>query len=416
MKKKLMALALAALFIIGLPGCGGGDAGEPVTAESLMAGVPEIDPDLYSDIVVAVAVGTESDGSGEGMTLVMGVESAGGIRHIYDAEATVGSGDDTMTVGMEGWADVEAGMIYSNMSYAGMESGWSKSSAGLDSTVMDASGAASSVRDIWDGVEFRLSEEDYDNYYVVEWDVSAEAMSGAAGDMGGMFEPDNFGSMSGAAAFRKQDKALESVQVTAENAEGGQFLFYVEFHAVNGDGTLEIPSDIIESAVDGDDPDAYAPHDSGRGWLTYDDGSDEYIDAAADSMAAWCSGEGWVMASHYESFSQMAAQDQRDGWVGAMDLQRANMDGYPEMAADTYADQAAWYKDAYGEESLVFESGTEAMYIVGHKTLAYTALVADDAAVAVEVTMDGDPDDDTGAIGALDEMLAAAGLPERGAP
>ena len=415
MKKKLIAAALAALTVLSLAGCGKEPA-EPVTAEALMAGVPEIDPSKYSDIGVAVAIGSGGEESGDGMVLIMGVESAGNIRHIYAAEATFGSGDDSMTIGMEGWADTEAGMAYTELSYAGISSGWSKSAEQADSTVMDASGAAASVSEAWKGAEFRLAEEEAEAYYIVEWDVSAEAMSDAAGNLGGTFDPDSFESMSGTASFRKSDLMLEGIELRAENSAGGAFLFYVEFYEINGDKTLEIPKEVIETAVDGDDPDAYMPHDSGRGWLTYDDGSDEYIDGAADRMVEWCTDGGWVMASHYDSFARLSMEDIRDGWRCAMDLEKANADDYPEMAADTYAAQAEWCGEAYGGNSLVFDSGTEVLYIVGHKTLSYTALLSDSTVVAVEITMDGDPDDDVGALGALDEMLGAAGLPERGAP
>lgn len=416
MRKKFRTAA-AVLFIglcaaVSLAGC----TARPVTAEDLMAGVPEIDPEKYSNIAVAVAIGTGGNPDDPGMTLVMGVESAGGIRHIYDAEAGIGSEESAMIIEMEGWADVANGTVYTALSYGGLSSGWTKSSNGSDGAAFDASGAASSVPDIWAGAEFRLSEEASDSHYAVEWDVDAEAMSEAAGGLGGTFDPDSFGSMSGTALFRKRDRSLESVQVQAENPEGGTFLFYVTFYEINGDKTLEIPAEIIETAVDGDDPASYNPIDTGRGWYTYDDGSDEYIDGVADNMGAWVTEEGWVMASHYDSFSQMAVEDTRDGWVCAMDLQKANYDDYPEMARDTYGAQAEWYREAYGDFSLVFESGTEALYVVGHKTLAYTALVSDDTVVAIEITMDGDPDDDVGAIAALDEMLAASGLPERGAP
>lgn len=412
MKKRLAAAALALLMALSLAGC----RKEPVTAESLVAGVPEIDPAKYSNIAVAVAVGTGGEDSSDGMVLVMGVESAGSIRHIYDAEATIGSGEDSMTIGIEGWSDAASGTVYTSLSYGGFGSGWSKSAGGADSTVMDASGAASSITEIWKGADFRLSEEGSDSHYIVEWDVSAEAMSEAAGDLGGTFDPDSFGSMSGTASFDRKSRELEGIEVRAENADGGRFLFYVEFYEINGDKTLEIPAEIVETAVDGDDPASYGPVDTGRGWYTYDDGSDEYIDGAADRMGAWVTDEGWVLANHYDSFSQMAMDDDRDGWVCSMDLQRARAEDYPDLAKDTYASEVEWCDEAYGHDNLVFGSGTEALYIVGHKTLVYTALVDENTVVAVEVTMDGDPDDDVGAIGALDEMLAAAGLPERGAP
>lgn len=412
-RKKGWAVAFsAAVLALSITGC----AGEPATAEGLMAGVEEIDPSLYSDMAIAVAVQAEQDGEQAGMAVQMGVESRGDVRHIYDAEAMIGASDDGMTIGMEGWVDLASGTTYTNLSYGGIGSGWTKSSEGTTGGAVDAAGAADSLPEIWDGAQFTLSEDQSSGDYAVEWDVDPTAMSEAAGTMGGAFDPDSFVSMSGTAVFSKRDRHLESIRVDASNDEGGQFLFYVVFHEVNTEKDLSIPQEVIDGAIDGDDPDAYMPKETASGWYTYDDGSEPYIDAVADSLMAAVkdSEDDWVLVNHYDSFSQAAYQHDGGGWTGAMDVQKATSDEYPDMAQDTYDAQSAWCREAYGEDNIVSDTDGSLLIIVGHKTLSYTAILPDqDAVIAVEITCDGEPGDDSTALGRLDWVLSAAGLPGR---
>lgn len=413
MKRRILPAALAAMLVlVMISGC----SADPVTAESLMAGVPEIDPELYSDVSIAVAVSTGGE-DGQGMAVSMGVESRAGIRHIYGGEAVIGSGEDAMSIGMEGWVDGPGGITYTNLSYGGLESGWTKSrQEDAGGGAVDAAGAVDSLPAIWDGASFTLSTDKSTGHYAVEWDVDAAAMAEAAGTMGGAADLDGFGTMSGTASFSRRDRKLESIRVDATNRDGGQFLFYAVFNSVNDpDRELSVPQEIADAAIDGDDPSAYEPKLTDGGWYTYDDGEDAYIDGVAGRLAEAAGEDGWVLANHHDSFSQAAFECTRDGASIAMDLQKAAAADYPDLAPDTYAAQAEWMLEAYGEDGIAYRSDRELLIIVGHKTLAYAMFLEDqDAVAAVEITCDGGPDDDGTALACLDWLLDAAGLPERG--
>lgn len=411
-----LTLAAAITVAVAVPALLSGCSADPVTAESLMAGVPEIDPELYSDVSIAVAVSTGGD-DGQGMAVSMGVESMAGIRHIYGGEAVIGSGENAMSIGMEGWVDGPGGITYTNLSYGGLASGWTKSrQEGAGGGAVDAAGAVDALPAIWDGASFSLSTDKGTGHYAVEWDVDAAAMAEAAGTMGGAADLDDFGTMSGTASFSRRDRQLESIRVDATNQSGGQFLFYAVFNDVNDpDRELSVPQEIADTAIDGDDPSVYEPKLTDGGWYTYDDGEDAYIDGVAGRLAEAAGEDGWVLANHHDSFSQAAFECIRDGSAVAMDLQKAAAADYPDLASDTYEAQAEWMLEAYGEDSTAYRSDRELLIIVGHKTLAYAVLLEDQGAVAaVEITCEGDPEDDAAALERLDWLLDAAGLPERG--
>lgn len=400
MKKKFLALAMALAMVFSLAGCSGLPFGDKApTAEDLMDGLQAMDPSKYNDLGIEMAISGSQDGQAVDIGLEAGVEMAGNIMHIYDMSLDMGMSGFSLTVGLEGWLDLDGNTQYMSMSALGMDSGWTKSTSdGSDSFSMDSLMDAMGASDGNNAVEYVLEPHEKGQDWAVSWTADGGDLASLADGFASDYGVDGVDdvAVSAKAWFDEESHAIKSITVTADSSADGTDAsvdIRIEFRTMNGDGSLSIPADVIESAVEesdsgnlfggvggdvidpfgsGDDADpGFGGFDGDDAFsrpsdLEYDglssgklvndgDGTDELMDSLAARIVELDPDCNNVYVYHYSGCTTVSYYTSGDDWSGSLMIERV-FDPSWGSAEDEFIDQAEFLRgwnegsDPYSED------------------------------------------------------------------
>lgn len=354
-RTRIFALAMAVVMAVSLCGC---KKEEPVTAEGLLAGVPQMDPGKYQAMLLEIDMKTESEEGAASVSASGRVESAGDVLHLDGFKMSVGASGFSMEIAMDAWADASAGVAYSNVSAMGQSSGWTKSTSqsipDLGSFDLSSMGEVKGPK----------LEDDGEGDYVVAWTADPEAIKDALAEMDNAELLDSVDaglpegqvdSASAAARFSREDKTLKAMDVALSMSDGTTLGMTVVFEAINGDAALAIPDEVVSTATE-EDPFGDSGLDDGfqydpnledgaelsrteAGYYTDGDGRDDRLDPmAAALVAAGYSGDD-VCVYHYDGYAEM-------------DVSYYDEDGSGRVTIAHVSDEEAWYspEEAFNDE------------------------------------------------------------------
>lgn len=238
MKKKLSALLMAGVMILGLAGC---SLFEPsVTAESLIEGAKEVTSE-YVRMDVDLSMFGTSEGTSYSMGFVGDYEFSGDVVHVDDMTITVDMSGLTMDITGEMWSDAE--YSYINMDLFGMNTGWlyQEKEQSVQSNLFEGL-----VTDITPELEDHEKGEDY----VVTWSVPASNLNSYLMDMGALESGnlDSDGVLNVSATFDEETKQLTTMNCQLSGSSGETEEMTITITALGGK-TLSVPEDVKTEAV-----------------------------------------------------------------------------------------------------------------------------------------------------------------------
>lgn len=367
-KTRIFALLLAAVMAVSLCGCKKKDS---VTAESLLAGVPQLDPGKYQAMSVEADITGKSEDMDTTVSASGRIEMGNNIVHLDGFKASVRVEGMSIEMGIDAWADRNGNATYMNVTAMGQSSGWTKS------TTEDQDFDVSGMMDFTGAKDAELSD-DGEGDYVVTWTMDSSELSGlldGLDDVPYNPVPDaEVQSMSVAGQFGREDEVLKSLNMMMEMGDGTSADITVRIEAINGDKALSVPEDVVASAVaDGalsdsfDIPDASNPPDDDTagmdefvmgdaGYYTDSAGFDEVLDAMAASLVAKGYDGADVCMYHYDGYAEL-------------DVSYYDEDGSGRMTIARVTDETTWVtpRDAFEDEYGFIEEYEKLSLVAGSK-------------------------------------------------
>ena len=422
--KKIFAALLVFAMVVLLSACG-----DKTTAQSLLDGVPEMDPNRYQNIVFNMKSETAESGEGTSgaVSFTVGVEKSGNIWHVYDGAIKVGAAGFEMSFDLEGWVDGGSGVTYTKMSMFGQDSGWSRST--IDDTsefgvdAYDVSNVMNNISGLWQNASTEpvLSDHGKNEDYIITYKIPETVVNNIMDSLGesGIGTGDLDVSMS----FANDSKALKQVRVTGSSTEAAIDLS-IAFRAINGDTTLVIPEDVISSAVD--DSDSGFGLDSGfdsgfdagifDDWPEEDelywadsDGQDELIDGMGLRLSRSVSSPDTIRVWHMSDYSELDFAHTGSGWHGTLNVRRYTTDEYGG-AAGYFAGQRDFCAEYYPDVEPYFSNDTEVVYTRDGNELDMCRILNDGVTISAGIYLDVDEGSDDILLAKLGEILSMAGI------
>lgn len=429
--KRILSVFSCMALMFALPACG---AKEP-TAEGLLAGV-SFDPDRLTSASVTCRVTSDMpedlDGIDEGfsvpamngdVTLTADVDVQGGILHVSGLQADISVEGMSLGIGADLWLDQPGGKGYVRVDMLGQDMGWMESDTGsLDG--MPYTGQ-SGIADVFDGLVrngsgAHIMDRGKKDDYTVRWTVPGDALN----DLADGAVPSDLDVQ---AVFAYDGHGLQALYIEGAS-ETGAMSMEALFYAVNAEGSLSIPQDVIDSAGSADLSGIFGGMDAGFSYDGTDgpsgpsasavdtdqykndgEGYDDVLDPLAQQLSGSLQGHDTVAVWHFSDHTELCFEhDSPDGsWSGSSELHRYPDD--PDGAAGFFADQKAFYSDWYSIEPY-FESDSEVLYLTDSGELALCRILSDGTmAVSADVFSYGTFDDSM-TLSRLSDMLALTGL------
>lgn len=263
--KAWSAAILALAMVLGMAGC----AGREPTAEELMAGVPEIDPERYYNVAVEMEVSAQADRQSPDISLSCGAEGCGDVLHLYDMDMALGVSGIRLAFSMEAWMEKSADSMYADMIMFGEDSGWMFLSLDPGSGALPVESFREMTANMKalgkNGSGLVLEPHEKGTDYVVTWTGSDAAVGDLSGMFSGLFGGFSAGGQlagsggleTGGATVRASfdekthDLKLLRIEAGAKSVDGEAGIgITIALHTVNGDQELRIPQNVIDTAVD----------------------------------------------------------------------------------------------------------------------------------------------------------------------
>lgn len=382
--KKAAASALAACMALSLAGCGmfGEKAPDPRELADKLASV---NLSGCYDVSVAVSADVTEDGTHASVSVDADVESDGNVSHIEDLVLSFAMEGMSFRMTGEAWAEASSDTMYMNMSMLGQESGWTKSS--MEDAEIDAGIAGDTARSL-SGItpgkdaEPVLGEHEKGQDWSVSWEADPADVKGLLDGMSDLSEGSGtVESVQVTATFGEEDLEPKSVTVRAEG-EGMSLTANVTFNSLGGKTALEIPAEIIETAVDGTiidteidsgfsyggdtgtdtpDDDGEWMHMSEDGYMTDGDGYDGVIDPMAKAAAGRTDG-GNVRVVHYSGWSEMTIDHESGGISGSISVRDFSWSEWTDAAGE-FANECSFYDGWYDADQKAVDQDGYALWI-----------------------------------------------------
>lgn len=388
MKKRILAAIMILALAMGLCGCQMLGKKDKVTAESLIDGIPDLEAGKHHsfDFMMKGDVATE-EGS-VSVDFSTGMEVSTSVVHLKGAKISAGMQGLSFEIGMEGWSDLDDGTTYTNMSFMGQESGWTKSRSEGSSD----SGKINGMLDMDGKIDAELVDDGKGDY-VVKGDMSASAINDLMGSFGDMEGFESIGdatsgtsikSAKAEMAFGREDKMLKSVHIDVSFEQDGTpstLSLDIKVNALNQAGALQVPSDVIADAVDdgdmgiwgdgddghGGDPGGSADPDPGYGigsgggvtgtYYTDNEGYDDVIDPMAQKLVDAGFDPGYISVYHYGGYASLNVSAYSENV--SREVKIYHVDTSDWTAQERYEEQYEFFADYHPDMPAVYGTAAD---------------------------------------------------------
>lgn len=354
-KKKVLALLLALVVLLSLCACGDRqvESEEPAepTAEYFEAKLNTIGDKGYISAIMSLYMTLQEEGNAMGLSMTANFEHSGSVGHIGDAVISLMGDSFGFEIDTDTWLDEANGIMYENAVFMDEDSGWVKSS--VYASELGASAFFDGIGRLLDGAEPILDSNSGD-----DWVLSWTALSANVADFlrnvaGGYADGVPMGDGNVAVTFDRASREPVSMTLTStyldDSNSGCSITFTTEFAGIGSDKTLDIPAEVVETAVENTGMNDSGVEISENGKLHIEgSGSDEKAYNLCDYLSNEDSGCEYVYLRYYDDATLVDWSTYGDNWYGSMAIDHT-LDMSLYDIREAYADRAAQLDTEYGE-------------------------------------------------------------------